>query len=53
MIQLESYFSKNNLVINTDKAKALLFQLNKLYDMSEPVTSFKNKKLIIHQSSDF
>jgi hypothetical protein len=27
MIQLESWFSQNNLLINTDKNKAMLFQL--------------------------
>jgi hypothetical protein len=36
MIQLESWFYKNNLVINTDKTKAMLFQLNKMYVMTEP-----------------
>jgi hypothetical protein len=45
MIQLESWFSKNNLIINTDKAKAVLFQLNKTYIMTEPVITFKNKEI--------
>jgi hypothetical protein len=34
MIQLESWFSKNNLVINTDKTKAMSFQLHKTYAMT-------------------
>jgi hypothetical protein len=29
MIQLETWVSKNNLIINIDKTKAMLFQLNK------------------------
>jgi hypothetical protein len=45
MIQLESLFSKNNLVINTDKTKAMLFQLNKTYVMTEPVIKFKKKEI--------
>ncbi|PNF29254.1 hypothetical protein B7P43_G10478, partial [Cryptotermes secundus] len=45
MIQLESWFSKNNLIINTEKTKAMLFQLNKSYYMSEPVITFKNMKI--------
>jgi hypothetical protein len=45
MIQLESWFSKNNLVINTDKTKAMLFQLNEVYVMTELVITFKNKEV--------
>jgi hypothetical protein len=45
MIQLESWFAKNNLIINTNKTKAMLFQLNKSYYMSEPVITFKNMKI--------
>jgi hypothetical protein len=45
MTQLESWFSKKQLVINTDKTKAVLFQLNKPYDMSEPVIIFKNIRI--------
>jgi hypothetical protein len=45
IIQLESWFSKNNLVINTDKTKAMLFQLNKTYVMTEPVIKFKNNDI--------
>jgi hypothetical protein len=44
MTQFESWFSKDNLVINTNKTKAILFQLNKSY-MSEPVIIFKNIKM--------
>jgi hypothetical protein len=45
MIQLESWFSKNNLVINADKTKAMPFQLNKPCHMTEPVITFKNMKI--------
>jgi hypothetical protein len=40
-----AWFSKNNLVINIDKTKAMLFQLNKTYVMTEPVITFKNKEI--------
>jgi hypothetical protein len=49
--QLESWFSKSKLVINTEKTKAMLFKLNKLYDMSEPVIIFKN--IQINYTSQF
>jgi hypothetical protein len=45
IIQLEAWFSKNNLVINTDITKAMLFQLNEMYVMTEPVIKFKNKEI--------
>jgi hypothetical protein len=45
MTQLESWFSKNNLIINTDKTKAMFFQLMKPHDMSEPDITFKNMKI--------
>jgi hypothetical protein len=53
MIQLESWFSKNNLVINTDKTKAVLFQLNKTYVMTEPVIKFKNNEITYTSHLDF
>jgi hypothetical protein len=37
MTQLESWFSKNNLIINADKTKAMFFQLMKPHYMIEPV----------------
>jgi hypothetical protein len=45
IIHLETWFLKNNLVINTDKTKAMLFQLNKLYVMTKPVITFKNTNI--------
>jgi hypothetical protein len=53
MIQLESWFSKNNLVINADKTKAMLFQLNKPCHMTEPVITFKNMKITYTIQSSF
>jgi hypothetical protein len=34
MIQLGSWFSRNNLAISTDKTKAMIFQVNEPYDMT-------------------
>jgi hypothetical protein len=45
MTQLESWFSKNNLIINADKTKAMFFQLMKPHDMIEPVIIFNNMKI--------
>jgi hypothetical protein len=53
MIWLESWFSKNNLFINTDKAKAMLFQLNKPYDMTEQIITLKNMKITYRFSLGF
>jgi hypothetical protein len=36
MMQLEAWFSMNNMVINSEKTKAMYFQLNKMQDWSEP-----------------
>jgi hypothetical protein len=33
------------MVINTDKTKAMLFKLNKLYVMTKPVITFKDKEI--------
>jgi hypothetical protein len=51
MRQLESWFSMNNMVINSEKTKAMFFQLNKLHDSIEPVITFKN--VIINYTSQF
>jgi hypothetical protein len=53
MIQLESWFLRNNLVINTDKTKATLFQLNKLYVMTNQLLLLKIRILPIHHSLNF
>jgi hypothetical protein len=45
MIQLESWISKSNLVINAEKTKAMFFQLNKPSVITQPVINFKNKKI--------
>ena len=45
MIQLESWFSKNNMIINNDKTKAMLFQLKKPHDISGPDIIFNNIKI--------
>jgi hypothetical protein len=44
MMQLKSWLSMNNMVIYTEKTKAMYFQLNKLQDSIEPVI-FKNVKI--------
>jgi hypothetical protein len=43
--KLEYWFSKNNLVVNTVKVKAMLFQLNKQYVMAEATITLKNMKI--------
>jgi hypothetical protein len=45
IILLESWCSKSNLIVNTDMNKAMLFQLNTLYDITESVITFKNMKI--------
>jgi hypothetical protein len=42
MIQLETWFSKNNFIINIDKTKAMLFQLNKNGILAGPNITFNN-----------
>jgi hypothetical protein len=42
MIQLETWFSKNNLIINIDKTKAMLFQLNKNGILAGPNITFND-----------
>jgi hypothetical protein len=36
MMQLKAWFSMNNMVINSEKTKAMNFQLNKIQDYIEP-----------------
>jgi hypothetical protein len=40
--QIETWLSKNNLIINIDKTKAMLFQLNKTGILAEPNITFNN-----------
>ena len=40
--QLETWFSNNSLIINTDKTKAMLFHLNKTCNLVMPQIVFKN-----------
>jgi hypothetical protein len=41
-IQLETWFSKTNLIINIDKTKVMLFQLNKNGILPGPNITFNN-----------
>jgi hypothetical protein len=45
MMQLGAWFSMNNMVINSEKTKAIVFQLSKMHDNSEPVIIFRNIKI--------
>ena len=38
----ETWFSNNSPIINTYKTKAMLFQLNKTFNLILPKTVFKN-----------
>jgi hypothetical protein len=42
IIQLETWFSKNNLILNMDKTKAMLFQINKNGILAGPNITFNN-----------
>jgi hypothetical protein len=52
MMQLESWFSMN-MVINSEKTKAMYFQLNKIQDCIEPDITFKKIKINYNHSSCF
>ena len=43
--QFEVWFSNNSLIVNTDKTKAVLFQLNKTCNLVMPKIVFKNVEL--------
>jgi hypothetical protein len=45
MMQLEAWFSMNNMVINSEKAKAMYFQLNIMQDYTEPDITSKKVKI--------
>jgi hypothetical protein len=45
MMQLESWFSMNNMVINSVETKAMIFPLNKIQDCIEPDITFKKVKI--------
>jgi hypothetical protein len=45
MMQLKAWFSVNNMVINSEKTKAMNFQLNKIQDCTEPDITFKKVKI--------
>jgi len=47
MKQIESWFSNNSLIINTDKTKAMLFHFNKTCNLVKPQIVF-NVVEIIH-----
>jgi hypothetical protein len=53
MMQLEAWFSMNNMVINSEKTKAMYFQLNKIQDCIEPDITFKEVKINLLHSSGF
>jgi hypothetical protein len=45
MMQLEAWFSMNNMVVNSEKIKAMYFQMNKILDCIEPDITFKRVKI--------
>jgi hypothetical protein len=45
MMQLEAWFSMNNMVINSEKTKAMYFQLTKIQECIEPDITFKKVKI--------
>jgi hypothetical protein len=53
LMTISSWFSKNNLVIDTDTTKAMFFKLNISCCMSEPVITFKNMKIMYTSQFSF
>jgi phage-related protein len=45
MMQLEAWFSMNNMIINSENSKPMYIQLNKIQDCIEPDITFKKVKI--------